>query len=64
LSFMIVVLFKAANRTIYKAILYMPLFLFHQVKSLIKINMNKKSILKTTHSAVFYIDDILKNETS
>jgi glycosyl transferase family 2 len=62
LSFIIIVVFKAANKSISKAIMYMPLFFFHQVRSLFKINMNKKSILKTSHSEVLYIDDILKNE--
>ena len=64
LSFLLIVMFKAANKKIINAVIYMPLFLFHQVKSLLKINMNKKSILKTNHTAVFYIDDILKNESS
>jgi hypothetical protein len=63
-SFVIIIIFKAANKSISKAIWYMPLFFFHQVRSLFKIKMNKKSILKTSHSQVLYIDDVLKNETT
>jgi cellulose synthase/poly-beta-1,6-N-acetylglucosamine synthase-like glycosyltransferase len=62
LSFIIIVITKAANKSVSKAIFYMPLFFFHQVRSLFKIKMNNKSILKTSHSQVLYIDDILKNE--
>jgi hypothetical protein len=62
LSFIIIVISKAANKSISKAIWYMPLFFFHQVRSLFKIKMNKGSILKTSHSQVLYIDDVLKNE--
>jgi hypothetical protein len=63
-SFIIIIVFKSANRSISKAIWFMPLFLYHQVRSLFKINMNKKSILKTKHSQVIYIDDLLKNESA
>ena len=62
LSFIIIVVAKAANKSVSKAIIYMPLFFLHQVRSLFKLKMNKKSILKTSHSQVLYIDDILKNE--
>jgi glycosyltransferase involved in cell wall biosynthesis len=38
---------------------YMPLFFFHQIKSMFKISLNKRSILKTEHFKVLYIDDVI-----
>ncbi len=40
---------------------YAPLFFYHQIKSLLNIQLNKTSILKTENSKVLYIDDILKH---
>lgn len=40
---------------------YMPLFFFHQIRSMLKISLNKRSILKTEHFKVLYIDDVILN---
>lgn len=40
---------------------YMPLFFLHQIRSMLKINLNKRSILKTEHFKVLYIDDVILN---
>jgi cellulose synthase/poly-beta-1,6-N-acetylglucosamine synthase-like glycosyltransferase len=62
ISLTVIVLIRASDKTVSKGILYMPLFFYHQVRSLFKLKMNKTSILKTTHSKVLYIDDLLEHE--
>ena len=59
-SFMIIVILRISDRTVSKAIWYMPLFFYHQVRSLFKLKRNKHSILKTQHSKILYIDDLLQ----
>jgi glycosyltransferase involved in cell wall biosynthesis len=61
LSFIIIVMISASGRTVSKGIWYMPLFFYHQVRSLFKIRMSKHTFLKTEHSRVLYIDDLLKH---
>lgn len=61
-AFVTIVTIRAPYKSIRQGLLYMPLFFVHQNKSLLKLNMNKKSILKTDHTKVLYIDDLLKNE--
>ncbi len=58
-SFLIIVIVRTSDRTLSKAIWYMPLFFYHQIRSLFKLKMNKNSILKTQHSRIMYIDDLL-----
>lgn len=62
-AFVIIILYHSEN-DLSKGLFYMPLFFFHQVRSLLKLRLNKTSILKTEHFKVLYIDDILKNEYS
>ena len=57
-AFFCIILFNAKKETV-KGLWFMPLFFFHQVRSLLKLRLNKKSILKTEHFKVLYIDDIL-----
>ncbi|WP_345949453.1 glycosyltransferase [Mucilaginibacter sp. PAMB04274] len=53
----IVLLFSPAKSR--NGLWYMPLFFFHQVRSMLKIGLNKRSILKTEHFKVLYIDDVI-----
>ncbi len=55
---------RSVHKSVTKAIWYMPFFFLLQIKSFLRLNANKKSILKTGHSEVIYIDEILKNEPS
>lgn len=43
-----------------KGVVYLPLFFYHQLRSLINLRLNKKSMLQTAHFEVLYIDDMLK----
>jgi len=41
-------------------LIYLPLFLYYQIKSLLKLKINKGSVLQTSHYQVLYIEDMLK----
>lgn len=45
-----------------QALLYIPAIVFRQVKAFFKIKKAGKDFLKTEHTKVIYIDDILRNE--
>ncbi len=45
-----------------KGVWYMPLFFYHQVISFFRLGRSKHSFLKTGHSKVLYIDDLLKHD--
>jgi glycosyltransferase involved in cell wall biosynthesis len=61
LSFIFIVMISTAGGSVSKGIWYMPLFFYHQVRSLFKIRMSKHTFLKTEHSRILYIDDLLKH---
>jgi cellulose synthase/poly-beta-1,6-N-acetylglucosamine synthase-like glycosyltransferase len=62
LAFIMIVLIQTSDKNILKGILYMPLFFYHQVISFLRLKRSRKSILKTEHSKVVYITDLLQNE--
>jgi cellulose synthase/poly-beta-1,6-N-acetylglucosamine synthase-like glycosyltransferase len=62
-SFMIIVTRKLSKEEL-SGIFYMPLFFYHQVRSLLRLRANRNSILKTEHNKVLYIDDILDQTVS
>jgi glycosyltransferase involved in cell wall biosynthesis len=64
LSVISIVEMRTSDKKVSKGIWYMmPLFFYHQVRSFFKLKMNKHSILKTEHSKILYIDDLLKHGT-
>ena len=62
LSFIGIVAVKGKSVKYITALLSMPLFVLRQVAALAKIKKAKKSFLKTEHTEVIFIDDLLKKE--
>jgi hypothetical protein len=59
-SFVLIVLTQSQQKGMGNALLFIPVFVFRQVKALFKIKQAGKSFLKTEHTKVLYIEDILK----
>jgi len=59
LSIVSIIAVLAEGRSISKAILFTPLLFYHQLRALVRIRVNRRSLLKTEHSKILYIDDIL-----
>ncbi len=47
------------GRSLSKSLLFIPLLFYHQLRALFRIRVNRRSLLKTDHSKILYIDDIL-----
>lgn len=60
LSFITIVIIKGKDIRFLKTFLLLPLFAWRQALALLKLKKAKKSFLKTQHSQLVYIDDILK----
>jgi cellulose synthase/poly-beta-1,6-N-acetylglucosamine synthase-like glycosyltransferase len=60
LSFIVIGMTQGKNSS--KGVWYMPLFFYHQVKSFFRLGRSKHSFLKTGHSKILYIDDLLKHD--
>ena len=63
LSFTIIISTQAKDKGLTKGIFFMPLLLYHQVRSFTQLRKNRTSILKTGHSKIIYIDDLLKTKS-
>jgi cellulose synthase/poly-beta-1,6-N-acetylglucosamine synthase-like glycosyltransferase len=63
ISFILIVLTQSKQKGMSAALMFIPIFVFRQAKALLKIKQAGKSFLKTEHSKVLYIEDIL-NETA
>ncbi len=65
-SFVVIFILTIATQSRQKGMLqslkHIPLLLFTQFKSLLKIRKAKHNFLKTEHKRIIYIDDLLKNE--
>ena len=61
-SFILIVLTQSRQKGMFKAILYIPVFVLRQVSALLKIKKAGKDFLKTEHIKVIYIEDLLQNE--
>jgi cellulose synthase/poly-beta-1,6-N-acetylglucosamine synthase-like glycosyltransferase len=59
LSFVTIVAIQAEGRSISQALLFIPLVFYHQLRALFRIRVSSRSLLKTDHSKILYIDDIL-----
>jgi cellulose synthase/poly-beta-1,6-N-acetylglucosamine synthase-like glycosyltransferase len=61
LSFTTIVVMKTEGRSISRGAFFIPLLFYHQLRALFRIRNGKRSLLKTDHSKVIYIDEILQN---
>lgn len=62
ISFITIILTQSMQKGMGQALLYIPAIVFRQVKAFFKIKKAGKDFLKTEHTKVIYIDDILRNE--
>jgi len=60
ISFAAIVAIKGRDARFIKTFFLLPVFAFRQVLALLKIKKANKSFLKTAHSKMIFIDDILK----
>jgi len=59
-SFIAIVAIKGKDIRFIKTILFIPLFVLRQATALLKLNKAKKSFIKTPHTKLVYIDDLIK----
>lgn len=59
LSFLLIVARDVKDRSVVKAVMYIPLIFYRQLRALFQLRITKKSLLKTAHSRVLYIDEII-----
>lgn len=62
LNFVLTIATQSRQKGMMQAVKHMPLLIFSQMKSLLKMKKAKKNFLKTEHRKVIYIDELLKNE--
>jgi glycosyltransferase involved in cell wall biosynthesis len=60
LSFLLIVTKDVAHRSPGKILLYIPRIFYRQIRALTRLRFNKRSLLKTSHTRIVYIDDILR----
>jgi cellulose synthase/poly-beta-1,6-N-acetylglucosamine synthase-like glycosyltransferase len=60
LSFITIVVIKGRDTRFLLTFMLLPLFAFRQVLALLKLKKAKKSFMKTQHSRLVFIDDLLK----
>lgn len=63
LSFLAIILLKANNSKTFWSVFFMPVFVLYQLAALIRMRKAGKTFLKTEHSKLIYIEDLLRNET-
>jgi cellulose synthase/poly-beta-1,6-N-acetylglucosamine synthase-like glycosyltransferase len=64
LNFSLIIATQSSQKGMLKSLVYIPLLIIRQLKSLIKIKDAKSAFLKTEHKKIIYIDELLKNELS
>jgi len=62
LSFVLIVLTQSRQRGMGAALIYIPLVVLRQMRALLKIKKAANTFLKTEHTKVIYIQDLLKDE--
>ena len=60
ISFIVIIIIKGKDIRFLKTFLLLPLFAWRQLLALFKLKKAKRSFMKTQHSQLIYIDDILK----
>jgi cellulose synthase/poly-beta-1,6-N-acetylglucosamine synthase-like glycosyltransferase len=61
-SFVFIIATQSMQKGMIQTLVYVPVMIIRQVKAIFKIKMAGKSFLKTEHSKVVYIDELLKDE--
>lgn len=61
INFVLVVITQSQQKDVTKALIYLPIVVWTQFKSLLKLKRANKSFLKTEHDKVIYIDELLPN---
>lgn len=61
LSFILIVITQSKQKGMGAALMHVPLVVFRQVKAIFKLKKAKKAFLKTEHTKVLYIDELLKD---
>ncbi|RAJ06951.1 cellulose synthase/poly-beta-1,6-N-acetylglucosamine synthase-like glycosyltransferase [Chitinophaga skermanii] len=59
-SFFAIVTVMSKDSGIFKAMFFLPIFVWRQVKALLRFNDAKRNFLRTANTKVVYIDEILK----
>lgn len=61
LSFIAIISLYSRNWTPVKSIVFVPIIFFHQVRALLRYGAGKRTLLKTRHSKIMYIGELLEN---
>jgi len=61
LSFVTITAMREEGRSASGGLLFIPLLFYHQLRALFRIRAGSRSMLKTRHSKIIYIDEILRN---
>lgn len=62
INFVFTIATQSKQKGMVQSIKHIPLVMFSQVKSLMKLKKAKQNFLKTEHKKVIYIDELLKHE--
>jgi len=62
ISFVLIIMTQSIQRGMSQALLHIPVMILRQAKAILKIKMAQRSFLKTEHSKVVYIEEVLKDE--
>jgi cellulose synthase/poly-beta-1,6-N-acetylglucosamine synthase-like glycosyltransferase len=62
INFLLTILTQSRQKGMLQSVKSLPLMLYSQLRSLLKIKKAKQNFLKTEHGRIIYIDDLLKNE--
>lgn len=61
LSFFMIVMINGTEPGESRGVWFMPLFFYHQLMAFLRLRRSKSAFLKTEHTKIVYIDDLLKH---
>jgi cellulose synthase/poly-beta-1,6-N-acetylglucosamine synthase-like glycosyltransferase len=64
LNFILIIATQSKQKGMIKSLIFIPLMVTRQLRSLLKIKSAKSDFLKTEHQHIIYIEELLKNEAS
>jgi len=64
LNFILIIASQSKQKGMLQSLIFIPLMITRQLKSLFKIKSAKSDFLKTEHQHIIYIEELLKNESS
>lgn len=62
LNFACIIAFASKQKGMLQSLLFIPLMIMSQLRSLLKMKAAKTNFLKTEHKKIIYIDELLENE--